>query len=94
MGPAAGRWLSQLIAANPEAGFRLLRHEAGPSSRPDKPVNAHLSPLGRSTRDKPYFADGYPFMLMTRPSVENLNEKLKCRFSVQKRTTGTLFSTS
>jgi hypothetical protein len=54
-------------------------HAGGESSRPDKPVNAHLSPLGRCAQDKPYFADGYPFMLMTRPSIENLNGKLSGR---------------
>jgi hypothetical protein len=32
-------------------------------------------PLGRGERDKPYYADGYPFMLMTQPSVESLNQK-------------------
>lgn len=76
LGPEAGRWLSRLIAGNPDAGFRLVHHADGESSRPDKPVNAHLSPLGRSAVDRPYYADGYPFMLMTRPSVENLSQEL------------------
>ncbi len=56
-----------------------MYHAGGESSRPDKPVNPHLSPLGRCAQDKPYFADGYPFMLMTRPSIENLNGKLSGR---------------
>ena len=76
LGPEAGRWLCQVILGKADGGLRLVQHAAGASSRPDKPVNLHLSPLGRSSVDKPYFADGYPFMMMTQPSVENLNQKL------------------
>jgi hypothetical protein len=65
-------------------------HAGGESSRPDKPVNAHLSPLGRCAQDKPYFADGYPFMLMTRPSIENLNGKLSGRDEMKKISDGGL----
>lgn len=76
LGAEAGHWLSQVILGGEGAaggGLRLVQHVARDSTRPSKAGDTYLRPLERGDKDRPYYADGYPFMMMTRPSVEQLN---------------------
>ena len=50
--------------------------DAGLSSRPDKEDNSYLAPL-KKAGDKPYFADGFPYLLLSKPSVDQLNINLE-----------------
>jgi uncharacterized protein YcbX len=76
LGPAAGRWLSEAILGEEEAGLRRVQHAPGPSSRPDKLTDKLIAPLERP-EDKPLFADGYPFLLLSAASVADLNRRLE-----------------
>ena len=50
--------------------------DTGVSSRPDKEDNSYLAPL-KKAGDKPYFADGFPYLLLSKPSVDQLNTNLE-----------------
>ena len=50
-------------------------HPSGESTRPQRPPAQELNPLA-NTKDKPLFADGFPFLLLTSPSLASLNSKL------------------
>jgi len=75
MGDTVGEWLSDIIMQDNEAGLRLVFHSQAVSSRPDKEGNEYLTPLEKAG-DKPWYADGYPYLLLTGPSVRELNKVL------------------
>jgi len=76
MGDTVGEWLSDIIMQDTEAGLRLVFHNQPVSSRPDKEGNEYLTPLEKAG-DKPWYADGYPYLLLTEPSVKELNKVLE-----------------
>ena len=76
LGEEVGRWLSDVILSDPEAGMKLIYHPKGDSSRPDKKPDDLIHPTWKP-QDKPYFADGFPYMMMTQPSLDELNRKLE-----------------
>lgn len=75
LGPEVGEWLSDVILNDPEGGMKLLYHPKISSSRPDKPKNEEIAP-NTKPGDKPYFADTYAYMLMSEPSVDEVNKLL------------------
>merc|ERR1711971_981315 len=62
LGEEVSEWLSDVILGDPEAGMRLLYHPTGDTTRRDK--------------DKPYYAHMFPYMMMTQPSISELNRLL------------------
>jgi len=76
MGDTVGEWLSDIIMQDTEAGLRLVFHNQAVSSRPNKEGNEYLTPLEKAG-DKPWYADGYPYLLLTEPSVRELNKVLE-----------------
>jgi len=75
MGPEVGEWLSDVILNDPEGGMQLLFHPRIESSRPDKALNAEIAP-NTKTGDKPYYADTFPYMMMSQPSIDGVNKLL------------------
>eukprot|EP00088_Acartia_fossae_P071740 TRINITY_DN992_c0_g1_i4.p1 TRINITY_DN992_c0_g1~~TRINITY_DN992_c0_g1_i4.p1 ORF type:complete len:322 (+),score=66.12 TRINITY_DN992_c0_g1_i4:48-1013(+) len=75
LGDEAATWLSDIILQKPQ-GIRFMYHKIGESSRPDKARNEYLMPLMREG-DKPLYADGCPYLLLSQASVQNLNKVLK-----------------
>jgi len=75
LGDDVGKWLSEIILEKPE-GIRFVYHHSPASSRPDRAEDSYLTPLMKNG-DKPYFADGCPYLLLSKPSVDNLNRVLK-----------------
>merc|ERR1719250_26003 len=69
-------WLSDIIMQDTMAGLRLVFHNQAVSSRPDKEGNEYLTPLEKAG-DKPWYADGYPYLLLSGPSVRELNKVLE-----------------
>merc|ERR1719500_1176993 len=59
-----------------KGGMRLVYHSSGESSRPDKRPNLVVSPMLK-TKDKPYFADAFPYLMLSRPSLSELNALLE-----------------
>jgi len=76
LGNLVGEWLSDVILQDPEGGLRLVFHKDDTSSRPDKEYNEYLTPLEKAG-DKPLYADGYPFLLLSAPSIKGLNKVLE-----------------
>merc|ERR1712080_510923 len=52
-----------------------MGHPIGITTRPDKEVDLATFPT-RKPEDKPYFADSFPYMMMSQPSVDELNRLL------------------
>eukprot|EP00092_Neocalanus_flemingeri_P037470 GFUD01040802.1.p1 GENE.GFUD01040802.1~~GFUD01040802.1.p1 ORF type:complete len:321 (-),score=104.77 GFUD01040802.1:296-1258(-) len=75
VGPEVGEWLSDVILNDPEGGMRLLYHPKVDSTRPDKPTNEEIAP-NMKPGDKPYFADTFAYMMMSQPSIDELNKLL------------------
>jgi len=75
LGTQVGQWISSIILGDSQGGLKLLFHNKDSSSRPDKECDKYLSPL-ENKDDKPLYADGYPYMLLSQQSVEALNQKL------------------
>jgi len=75
LGDEVGEWLSEVILNDSEAGMRLVFHPKGDSTRPDKPSNPTIFPT-RKPSDKSYYADVFPYMMMTQPSIDTLNALL------------------
>merc|ERR1719278_2423346 len=75
LGDAASRWVSDMVVEDEEAGMRLVQHPQGPSSRPLRDSPASLAPLEKP-EDCPLYADGYPYLLLSKPSLDDLNSKL------------------
>jgi len=76
LGQEASKWLSNIILQNPQGGLRLVYHDTNDSSRPDKVANDYLTPLMKEG-DKPFYADGCPYLLLSQASVHKLNQVLK-----------------
>jgi len=76
LGGEVGAWLSDIILNDPEGGMKLLYHPKIESTRPDKAANEVIAP-NTKPGDKPYFADTFPYMLMSQPSVDQLNRMLE-----------------
>jgi len=72
LGDEVGEWLSEVILNDSEAGMRLVFHPKGDSTRPDKASNPKIFPM-RKAEDKPYYSDVFPYMMMTQPSIDELN---------------------
>jgi len=75
MGDTVGQWLSDVILNDAEGGIRLIYHPKAKSTRPDKESNV-ASP-NMSSQDKPYYADTFPYMMLSQPSVQGLNKLLE-----------------
>jgi len=75
LGDEVSKWLSDIILGKPE-GIRLVYHQSQTSSRPDAEKNDYLTPL-MVEGDKPYYADGCPYLLLSQASVDKLNIVLK-----------------
>jgi len=75
LGEEVGEWLSDVILGDPEAGMRLLYHPTGDTTRPDKKAESVVAPTRRE-KDKPYYAHMFPYMMMTQPSISELNRLL------------------
>jgi len=78
-GTLVSSWLSSVILARQTTELRLVCHRPAisGSSRPAKPANSYLHPLQEGDRDRPLYADGYPYLLLSRPSVARLNSVLQ-----------------
>jgi len=76
LGDKVGEWVSEVILGDAEGGMRILYHSSGESTRPDKKPNLVVSPMLR-TKDKPYFADAFPYLMLSRPSLLELNTLLE-----------------
>ena len=76
LGPGVGAWLSEAVLGDPEGGMRLVFHPRGDTSRPDKGLEPTICPT-RRPQDKPYYADSGAYMMMTQPSVTELNRLLE-----------------
>jgi len=75
LGPEVGEWLSDVILNDPEGGMKLLYHPKIESSRPDKTKNDVIAP-NTKPGDKPYFADTFAYMMLSQPSIDELNNML------------------
>jgi uncharacterized protein YcbX len=75
LGDEVASWLSQIILNKPQ-GTRLVYHHSPASSRPDREDDAYLTPLMKEG-DKPFYADGCPYLLLSQPSVTALNKVLE-----------------
>merc|ERR1719336_1027448 len=75
-GDSPSGWVSDVILGDREGGMRLLYHPEGESTRPDKQPDPDISPMMKA-KDKPYFADTLPFLLLSRPSLSELNRLLE-----------------
>jgi len=76
LGDKVGEWVSEVILGDAQGGMRLVYHSSGESSRPDKRPNLVVSPMLK-TKDKPYFADAFPYLMLSRPSLSELNALLE-----------------
>jgi len=76
LGDQVGEWVSDVILGDREGGMRLLYHPEGESTRPDKQPDPDISPMMKA-KDKPYFADTLPFLMLSRPSLSELNSLLE-----------------
>merc|ERR1719369_1106490 len=76
LGDAASHWLSEVILGKADGGLRLVHHNQDTSSRSDIQGNASLRPLCKNI-DKPYYADGSPYLLLSTASIQDLNKNLK-----------------
>ena len=76
MGDTVGEWLSDIILQDPEGGLRLVFHNQAVSTRPDKEGSEYLTPLEKP-EDKPLYADGYPYLLLSSSSIRGLNKVLE-----------------
>lgn len=76
LGNEVGSWISEAVLGDPEAGMKLVFHPKGVSSRPDKPEDSVIFPT-RKPEDKPFFADSFPYMMMSQPSITELNKLLE-----------------
>jgi len=76
LGEEASKWISEVIVGKAEGGLRLVVHPTDTSTRTDKTNDPHLMPLIKAG-DKPFFADGMPYLLLSAASVQQLNENLK-----------------
>ena len=76
LGPSVGEWLSEVILGDEEGGMMMLFHPKGESTRPDKGLDAVICPT-RKPEDKPYYAHAFPYMMMTQPSIRELNTMLE-----------------
>jgi len=74
LGDKIGSWFAETIGE--AGGIRVIEHGVGDSSRPDKETDEYLTPLGQP-QDKPIYADGFAYMMMTTKSIAELNSKLK-----------------
>jgi len=71
-------WLSAVILGRESGELRLVCHQTEVvSSRPDKPDNPYLYPLQEGGKDRPLYADGYPYLLVSQPSLAGLNTVLE-----------------
>ena len=75
-GGQVSSWLSSVILGRQTAELRLVCHQAG-VSRPVKPDNDYLYPLQDGEKDRPLYADGYPYLLLSQPSLAGLNSILQ-----------------
>ena len=75
MGVEVGSWLSEAVLGDPDAGLSLLYHPRVESSRPDKQKNLTVAPNMKPT-DKPYYADLFPYLLISQASINGLNNLL------------------
>ena len=41
------------------------------------PGSEYLYPLQNGAEDRPLYADGYPYLMLSRPSIDSLNSVLK-----------------
>ena len=69
-------WLSSVILGREDRELRLVCHQAG-VSRPPKQDNKYLYPLQHRDKDRPLYADGYPYLLLSQPSIKELNTVLQ-----------------
>jgi len=76
LGDEVGEWVSEVILGDAQGGMRLVYHSSLKSSRPDKKPNLAVSPMLK-TKDKPYFADAFPYLMLSRPSLSELNALLE-----------------
>ena len=76
LGDAASRWVSDMVLEDEEGGMRLVQHPQGPSTRPFRDSPVSLAPLEKP-EDCPLYADGYPYLLLSKPSLDDLNSRLE-----------------
>ena len=64
-----------MVVEDEEAGLRLVQHPRGVSTRPPRDSPASLAPLEKP-EDCPLYADGYPYLLLSKASLTDLNTRL------------------
>ena len=64
-----------MVVEDEEAGLRLVQHPHGASTRPPRDSPASLAPLEKP-EDCPLYADGYPYLLLSKASLTDLNTRL------------------
>jgi len=74
LGDEVGFWLSDVILNDEDGGLRLICHPKTCSSRPNKTANV-VSP-NMKVEDRPYFADTFAYMMLSKASIEGLNKLL------------------
>jgi len=75
-GDIVSSWLSDVILSSNNPELRLVYHKEENTSRPAKDDNEYLYPLQVGVKDRPLFADGYPFLMLSQPSLDTLNHAL------------------
>lgn len=78
MDPLVNNWITRyILGEDPEKKFTMYWHgQSETSTRPAKAVNNTLTPFA-DPEDCPVFADGYPYLLLSKESVDGLNANLK-----------------
>jgi len=75
-GDAVSSWLSDVILNSSDPELRLVYHKEENTSRPSKEDNEYMYPLQVGVKDRPLFADGYPYLMLSQPSLDTLNHAL------------------
>jgi len=75
LGTQVGQWISSVLLGDSQGGLKILFHNKDISTRPDKACDKYLTPL-ENKDDKPLYADGYPYMLLSQQSIQALNQNL------------------
>ena len=65
-----------MVLEDEVGGMRLVQHPQGPSTRPLRDSPASLAPLEKP-EDCPLYADGYPYLLLSKASMDDLNSRLE-----------------
>lgn len=76
LGQEVSEWISKFIMDREDGGLKLLWHgHKEETTRPD--CELPLTPFRKEPDDRPYYADCFPFLLLSDKSVDELNRRLE-----------------